>query len=99
MEKLGFYRNQRNLLEVQSLDIQTLIDKYGSPLYVYDGNLIETCYNNLANALKPINGHIHYAIKANDRVVIIIGPIANPSKPSVKLTAFALPTITIAAKI
>ena len=71
MEKLGFYRNQQNLLEVQSLDIQTLIDKYGSPLYVYDGNLIETCYNNLANALKPINGHIHYAIKANDNLGII----------------------------
>ena len=38
-------------------------------------------------------------MKAKDRVVIIIGPMANPSKPSVKLTAFALPTITIAAKI
>ena len=71
MEKLGFYRNQRNLLEVQSIDIKTLIDKYGSPLYVYDGNLIETCYHNLRNALKPINGHIHYAIKANDNLGII----------------------------
>ena len=33
-------------------------------------------------------------MKAKDRVVIIIGPIASPSRPSVRFTAFALPTIT-----
>ena len=42
---------------------------------------------------------VKYVIKAKDKEVIIIGPIANPSKPSVKFTAFAHPTITTAAKI
>ena len=35
-----------------------------------------------------------YAIKANDRHAIMTGTMARPSNPSVKLTAFELPTIT-----
>ena len=39
------------------------------------------------------------AINANESVVIIMGPIAKPSSPSVRFTEFADPTITIDAKI
>ncbi len=71
MNELGFYRNKNNTLEVQKIKVEHLIKKYGSPLYIYDGNLIEQCYLNLKHAVKTINGKIHYAIKANDNLGII----------------------------
>ena len=33
-------------------------------------------------------------MNANDKEEIIIGPIASPSRPSVRFTAFAHPTMT-----
>ena len=41
MNKIGFYRdNSKNLL-VQNLKVSDLAKKYGTPLFVYDANLIE----------------------------------------------------------
>ncbi len=71
MDNIGFYRNSSNNLSVQNIDVVRLIEKYGSPLYIYDGDLIRKSYLNLKKAIKPINGNVHYAVKANDNLGII----------------------------
>tara|TARA_B100000965_G_scaffold53442_1_gene39946 strand:- start:480 stop:1742 length:1263 start_codon:yes stop_codon:yes gene_type:complete len=71
MNDLGFYRDKDNILKIQNIKIENLVNKYGSPLFIYDGNLIEKTYESFLRALEPINGKIHYAIKANDNLGII----------------------------
>ena len=71
MNKIGFYRdNSKNLL-VQNLKVSDLAKKYGTPLFVYDANLIENIFIKIKNAIKNINGQIFYAIKANDTLGLI----------------------------
>ena len=71
MNDLGFYRDKDNILKIQNIKIEQLVHKHGSPLFIYDGNLIEKTYETFTKALEPINGKIHYAIKANDNLGII----------------------------
>ena len=62
MNDLGFYRDKDNILKIQNIKIENLVNKYGSPLFIYDGNLIEITYKTFIKALEPINGKIHYLI-------------------------------------
>ena len=71
MKNIGFYRDKNQNLSVQNIKVSELVKKYGTPLYIYDTNLIKQIFLNLQNALKPINGKIYYAIKANDNIGII----------------------------
>ncbi len=71
MSNIGFYRNSTNHLSIQNINVESLIKKYKSPLYIYDAGLIKHTYLNLQKAIKPINGKIHYAVKANDSLGII----------------------------
>jgi diaminopimelate decarboxylase len=45
-------------------DAQDLVAKYGSPLFVYDGNIICNKYDLLKKAFKHNDINIHYAMKA-----------------------------------
>ena len=49
---------ERNLL-------MELAEKYGTPLFVYDGDMIVQRYNDLYNYIKWPQLKIHYAMKAN----------------------------------
>lgn len=48
-----------------------LIDKYGSPLYVYDAAIIEKQYNKMKNAFQVPHLHLNYACKALTNISII----------------------------
>ena len=52
--------------------IKNCAKKYGSPLYLYDLNKIDTSYKNLKNSI-PKNSKILYSIKANPNKEIIKG--------------------------
>ena len=71
MNKIGFYRGDNDELFVQKISIKMLAKKYGTPLFIYDTGLMEQSYNALKDAVNPVNGHIHYAVKANDAIAII----------------------------
>jgi len=58
----------------QSLDNTILLElarKFGTPLYVYDGNLILTRYNELHQLIKWPELRIFYSMKANYNVAIL----------------------------
>lgn len=53
-------------------DVLKLIEKYDSPLYVYDGDKIESQYKRLVKCFKSVkNLEIHYACKALNNLSIL----------------------------
>ncbi len=56
---------------IQDFKISDLAIEYGSPLYVYDGNVIEEKVRRLKNAFSEINMKIKYACKANTNISIL----------------------------
>jgi len=53
------------------VDIKKLVEKYGTPLYVYDFNHITKRYMELKNAFSGSKSLIAYAIKANSNLAVI----------------------------
>ena len=51
--------------------LEALAQKYGTPLYVYDGDMIIEKYNAFKNAFKVKNLKIHYAAKALTNLSIL----------------------------
>ncbi len=58
---------------IGKVDIKSLVDEYGTPLYVYDQSLIETNYKKIFNAFAKFfeNFKIHYSVKANPNLHIL----------------------------
>ena len=49
-----------------------LTEKYGSPLYIYDANKIESQYHRMVNAFSTVKSlNINYAVKANSNINIL----------------------------
>ena len=71
MHSLGFYRNENGELNVQGIKVSDLAKKYGTPLYIYDAEIMKDRYDIFFDTIKEVNGNIHYAVKANDSVNII----------------------------
>ena len=67
----GFYRDENNELNVQGIKLESLTEKYGSPLFIYDTGLMKERYEVFQNTVKSVEGNIHYAVKANDSLNII----------------------------
>ena len=71
MHGLGYYRDTTGELSVQGIKISDLAKKYGTPLYIYDSEIMKDRYHAFLNAIKEVKGNIHYAVKANDSINII----------------------------
>jgi len=54
-----------------SVDIQTLVDKYNTPLYVYDFNNIANRYDELKDAFGGKKSLVAYAVKSNSNLAVI----------------------------
>jgi diaminopimelate decarboxylase len=48
-----------------------LAGKHGTPLYVYDGDIIERQYKKLAGAFSTVNLKVKYALKANSNQAVL----------------------------
>lgn len=59
------------LSSIQSLDLEELCHQYGTPLYVYDGDIIRRQVKSLQYAFSGVNMHIKYACKANTNLAIM----------------------------
>ena len=57
---------------MQSKDLLQLAEQFGSPLYVYDAEKIQSQYNRLSKAFSKVNKlRINYAMKALSNVAIL----------------------------
>ena len=48
-----------------------LAEEYGTPLFVYDSEIIKSNYTELKNSFSDVNLHIHYACKALNNVSVL----------------------------
>ncbi|SPU54409.1 Diaminopimelate decarboxylase [Brevundimonas vesicularis] len=55
--------------KVQGIALHDLVEQYGSPLYVYDGNEIRARL--LAYQQAALQAKIHYAVKANSNLSLL----------------------------
>ena len=54
-----------------SIDTKALVEKYGTPLYMYDFDYIENRYTTLKDAFSGKKSIINYAVKANSNLSVI----------------------------
>lgn len=62
---------RENQLHWGDFGVEQLVKKYGSPLYIYDANVIRERYADIAQNIKYPFLKIHYAIKANSNPAIL----------------------------
>ena len=58
-------------LTVDGIRLESLSQKFGSPLYVYSGAHLRNAYRQLKSAFKNFPIDIHYAVKANSNLHIL----------------------------
>ena len=63
------YRN--GSLHCENVDLGSLAEQHGSPLYVYSAGTIRDHYRRLSAALAPLDHHIAYAVKANSNLSVL----------------------------
>ncbi len=56
---------------IEGIDILQLVEKYGSPLYVYDTQKMESQYKRLLHAFKDIDLRLNYACKALTNINVL----------------------------
>ena len=70
MQKIGYYRKSGELF-LQNLSLKKLINRFETPTFVYDSNLIKNSFYELKKIMDPLNGKIHFAVKSNDNLGVI----------------------------
>ena len=72
---IGFTRNDDGHLLVDGMDVATLADTYGTPLYIYSGAGFINHFRQFTGAVapddSPYQSKIHYAVKANSALAIL----------------------------
>lgn len=63
------YKN--NQLYVEGINVEDLVKKFGTPLYIYSKNHFTNQYKEFENAFSQINHKIFYAMKANFNLSVI----------------------------
>ncbi len=64
-----YYQNK--VLTVDGVSVPELVQKFGSPLYVYSGKAIRESYARLTSALKGLPVQVCYAVKANSNLHVL----------------------------
>jgi diaminopimelate decarboxylase len=65
------FNYKKNEFCVEGIPLTELMDRYGSPLYVYSGKAVRESYARLKKSLKGMPVHICYAVKANSNLSIL----------------------------
>lgn len=60
-----------NELYIENVSLKNIAEKFGTPLYVYSRNTLETNWRTFENAFNTIPHLICYAVKANSNVAIL----------------------------
>ena len=67
----AFHRDDNNQLCVDGLLLSAIVNQYGSPLYVYSAAGITDAFTQFQKAIAPVNGKVHFAMKANSALGIL----------------------------
>lgn len=73
----AFHRNEDQQLCVDGVPLASLTATYGTPLYVYSGTGIIATFTSFQQAVAPVSGKVHFAMKANSAlgVLALIGKL------------------------
>ena len=66
-----FNRDNAGRLTVGGLHLDEIADAHGTPLYVYSGDGIREDFQNFARAVSPVDGTVHFALKANSAIGVM----------------------------
>jgi len=67
----AFHRNDDHQLCVDGIELAHLMAEYGSPLYVYSGAGISAACTSFQQAVAPVQGKMHFAMKANSALGVL----------------------------
>ena len=67
----AFARNDQGRLCAGGMPLGDIAASHGSPLYVYSGDGIRDDYRRFAAAVAPVDGSVHFALKANSALGVI----------------------------
>ena len=67
----AFARDDQGRLCAGGMPLGDIASSHGSPLYVYSGDGIRDDYRRFAAAVAPVNGSVHFALKANSALGVI----------------------------
>ena len=67
----AFARDDQGRLCAGGMSLGDIAASHGSPLYVYSGNGILDDYRRFAAAVAPVDGSVHFALKANSALGVI----------------------------
>jgi len=62
---------KNNQAFVQNIALDSLVHKYGSPLYVYDFAVIESQYRRLKTAFSNVDADLHFACKSLSNISVL----------------------------
>ena len=65
------FRYRSGILHCEDVSIESLVRKYGTPLYVYSEQTLSDHYQRLHAALNPLDRLICFAIKANSNLAVL----------------------------
>jgi diaminopimelate decarboxylase len=65
------FRYVGNVLHCEGVSLETLIRKYGTPLYVYSRATLANHYQKLDRAMQPVDHQICYAVKSNSNLSVL----------------------------
>ena len=66
-----FARDDQGRLCASGMPLGDIAASHGSPLYVYSGDGIRDDYRRFAAAVAPVDGSVHFALKANSALGVI----------------------------
>ena len=67
----AFARDDQGQLCAGGMPLGDIATSHGSPLYVYSGDGIRDDYRRFAAAVAPVDGSVHFALKANSALGVI----------------------------
>src|SRR5436190_7313673 len=65
------FRYQNNKLVCEGVPVQSLAEKFGTPLYIYSQATLTDHYQKLDKALAPLDHMICFAMKANSNLAVM----------------------------
>jgi diaminopimelate decarboxylase len=56
---------------IQNIDLESIVDKYGAPIYIYDFDRMTGQYQRLTSAFSKLDLKIQYACKALNNINVL----------------------------
>lgn len=71
LNKMHHFRYVRGKLYCEGVSVDSLVRKFGTPLYIYSQNTLQDHFQKLDEALAPLDHLICYAMKANSNLAVM----------------------------